>query len=185
MNRNISEINGTIQSEPVGLYGEWVIKVFRADGTVEERVRKNQVTYYGMNRLAARGVVNAPAAGVCGSAAAYVVVGTSTSVPSYTDTQSRVGEVLAGRKLATIVQSREWMALTNTFGGASDSLTGIALDSAAISDYASSADGSTGAGSGSIIFNRVNGIAVTLAQSDILNLTVRIRVGSHDSAHSF
>jgi hypothetical protein len=36
----------------------------------------------------------------------------------------------------------------------------------------------------SFIMNRVNGLGVTLGNSDFLNLTVRVRVGSHDVAHS-
>jgi hypothetical protein len=70
------------------------------------------------------------------------------------------------------------MALTATWAGATDALTGIALDSAGVSDYQNSS-ASTG-----ILGNRVNGLGVALAASDFLNLTVRIRVGSHNNSHT-
>lgn len=186
MKRSTSDVAGTIRNDsPVGLYGEWEVKVVRADGTTETKVLRNTVTARGMNRIAARALYNAPAAGQCGSAAAYIVVGTATAATADTDTQAQVGEVAAGRKIGTaIVQSREWFALTATWAGNADGLTSIALDSAAISDYANSWASDTGAGSGSIIFNRVNGLGVTLQASDFLNLTVRIRVGSHNQAHT-
>jgi hypothetical protein len=74
-------------------------------------------------------------------------------------------------------QSREWIFGVATWGGAADSVTSVALGSAGISIGASSL-------ATSMLANRVNGLGVTLGNSDFLNLTVRVRVGSHDVAHS-
>ena len=166
---------GTITpNDGIGLKGYWDLKITRADGSVEEYTRENIVTATGMNRIADLAL----AANVV-SAFNYIVVGTNTGAPADTDTQAQMGEVTNGRKAASLkVQSREWISLTCTYAGNTDALTGIALDSAAISDYSLSS-ASTG-----LIANRVNGMAVTLQASDFLNLTVRIRVGSHNQAHS-
>lgn len=180
MKRNIFErirdagkaFAGTYDS--VGLKGYWDIEVHRADGSVEKFTRENVVTATGMNRIADLAL----AANVV-SAFNYIVVGTQTSAPADTDTQAQMGEVTNGRKAAAVkVQSREWIALTATWAGNTDGLTSVALDSAAISDYQSSS-AATG-----LIANRVNGMGVTLQASDFLNLTVRIRVGSHNQAHT-
>lgn len=171
------KVAGTIADNTM-LTGYWDIEhhVARPEGgwDVRRETRKNVVTAAGMNRLADLGI----AANVV-SAFAYIVIGTQTSAPADTDTQANMGEVTNGRKIAAVkVQSREWMALTATWAGATDALTSIALDSAGISDYQNSS-ASTG-----ILGNRVNGLGVTLAASDYLNLTVRIRVGSHNQSHS-
>lgn len=168
-------VAGTLRpDEMVAIKGYWDVKVIRADGSIEERTVENVVTAAGMNRIANRAVnmtVN--------SWFNYLVIGTATSAPADTDTQAQIGEVTNGRKVAAVnIQSREWISLTSTWAGNADGLTGIALDSAGISDYVNSS-ASTG-----LLANRVNGMAVTLAASDFLNLTVRIRVGSHNQAHS-
>lgn len=157
------------------LLGEWDIKVVRADGSVERKTIKNIVTRSGMNRLANRGVQ------ATGTSVGYVIcVGTNTAAHSADSAQGNIGEVI--RKTSNFTgagaQSREWLFLQDTFGGASDSLTGIALDSAAICDFPTSSNAS------GIFFNIINGMGVTLAASDLLDLTVRIRVGSHNLSHS-
>lgn len=180
MKRNIFErirdagkaFAGTYDS--VGLKGYWDVEIHRGDGTVERHTRENIVTATGMNRIADLAL----AANVV-SAFNYIVVGTNTGAPADTDTQANVGEVVGGRKAAAVkIQSREWISLTATWAGNTDGVTGLVLDSAAISDFQSS---STATG---LIANRVNGMAVTLQASDFLNLTVRIRVGSHNQAHT-
>lgn len=172
-------VAGTLRpDEMVAIKGYWDIEhhVAQPGGgwKVNRYTRENVVTAAGMNRIANRAVnmtVN--------SWFNYLVIGTQTSAPADTDTQANVGEVTNGRKIAAVnIQSREWISLTSTWAGNADGLTGIALDSAAISDYVNSS-ASTG-----LIANRVNGMAVTLAASDFLNLTVRIRVGSHNQAHT-
>lgn len=173
-------IAGTIAPEhgfddSISVYGEWEIKVIRADGRVERKFRKNIVTRAGLNRLANRAV---QATGT--TPFHQIVVGTATAAATLDSAQGNIGEVI--RKASAITgasaQSREWTFLQCTIGGFSDSLAGVALDSAAISDYPNS-HASTG-----ILANIVNGIGVTLANSDLLDLTVRIRVGSHNLSHS-
>lgn len=163
MTQNISDLSGTIT-----IVGEFDAKIFRGDGTVEEKHIKNIVTRYGLNRLANR-AVNAT-----GTTPAYVIgVGTITAAASLDSTN--FGEV-SRKAAATATQSREFFALVATWAGNSDSVTGVALDSVAILDHASSGQG--------IVFNIANGLGVTLQASDFLNLTGRIRVGSHNLSHS-
>ena len=163
MAQNISDLSGTIT-----IVGEFEAKIFRADGSVEEKKIHNIVTRYGLNRLANR-AVNAT-----GTTPAYVLgVGTVTAAASLDSTN--FGEV-SRKAAATATQSREFFALVATWAGNSDSVTGVALDSVSILDHASSGQG--------IVFNIANGLGVTLQASDFLNLTGRIRVGSHDLSHS-
>ncbi|CAB4165503.1 hypothetical protein UFOVP820_61 [uncultured Caudovirales phage] len=177
MSRNISDVFGTIVPSGIGVFGEWDVRVTRADGTVEEKTLRNTVTAYGLNRIANRAVQ------ATGTTPFYcVAVGTATAAPADTDGPTSLGEVVGGRKtsinLGAAAQSREWVFLTSTFGGFADGLTGIALQSAAIADLPTSSAVAGGIG------NRVNGLGVTLQNSDLLSLTVRIRVGSHNQAHS-
>lgn len=157
-------------ADMIPVVGEFDALIVRADGAVEHRHIKNVVTYRGLNRLAAR-AINAT-----GQTPAYVLgVGTQTAANSLGSTVTQYGEV--SRKTATtVVQSQEWFALTMTWAGNTDGLTGIALDSVAILDHVDSGQG--------IAFNIANGLAVTLQASDFLNLTGRIRVGSHNLGHS-
>ena len=154
------------------LVGEFNARVFRADGTVEDLGwRRNIVTKLGLNRIANR-AVNAS------SPAAYLAIGTLTAAASLNAAITSFGEV--GRKISTVLttnaQSREWFFMVATWGGAADSLTGVALDAAVITDHANSGNGSP--------WNIVTGLGVTLQGSDVLNLTGRIRVGSHDIDHT-
>lgn len=167
-----------VPGDSMAIKGFWDIEhhIAQPEGgwKVRKFTRENIVTAAGMNRIANRAVNMSVT-----SWFNYLVVGTQTSAPADTDTQANMGEVANGRKIAAVnIQSREWISLTCTWAGNADGLTGVALDSAAISDYVNSS-ASTG-----LIANRVNGMAVTLAASDFLNLTVRIRVGSHNQAHS-
>lgn len=170
MNPNTPDnVRGTILPGYIRVEGVWDVVVTRADGRVERKTLKNIVTAAGLNRIANRAI------GTVGSAWAYLMVGTITAAASLDSTN--FGEVANGRKLAaTVVQSREWFALTMTWAGNADSLTGIALDSAAIGCHASSGQGA--------VCNIVNSLQTTLAASDFLLLTARVRVGSHDLAHS-
>lgn len=168
----ISRVNEMIDS--VAVRGEWDIKVVRADGRIERKTVKNVVTRAGLNRIAHRALAHDT------SPFFYIAVGTQTAAHSLNSAQGTLGEVV--RKVSAVgstqAQSREWIFLQCTLGGAADSVTSLALDSAGISDHANS-HASTG-----ILGNMVNGIGVTLANSDLLDLTVRIRVGSHDISHT-
>lgn len=179
MSNRISNVAGTIKTEPAVIHGEFLIRVFRADGRhgggfnlIHERVHKNVVTRYGLNRMANKWVSNA-----ANSAMAYTVIGTQTATHSLDSAQGGIGEVL--RKVAaTVTNSREWAYLQNTYGGASDTLTAVVLDSVGVHDFASS-HASTG-GLGAV----TNGLGVTLAASDLLDVTYRARCGSHNLSHS-
>jgi hypothetical protein len=154
----------------VPITGGFEAVITRADGSKEFRSNHNIVTRYGLNRLAAR-AINATT-----QTPAYVLgVGTVTAAASLDSSVLGFGEV-SRKAAATVVQSQDWIALTMTWAGNTDSLTGVVLDSVAILDHASSGQG--------IAFNIANGLAVTLQASDFLNLTGRIRVGSHDLGQS-
>lgn len=157
--------------------GEVDVEVFRADGAVERKTLRNVVTSRGLNRMANRAVQAAA------TTPFYVIaVGTQTAAHSLGSVQAGLGEVI--RKTSTLTgasaQSREWLFLTCTIGGAADNVTSVFLDSAGIADFPNSyADPSS-----AILGNLVNGIGATLGTSDFLALTVRIRIGSHDLGHS-
>ncbi len=169
----LSKVNGMLQ-DAMPVQGEWDIKVVRADGRIEKKTVRNVVTRVGMNRIAHRAVAGDT------SPFFYIAVGTVTATHSTDSVQGGLGEVK--RKVSAVgstqAQSSEWIFLQCTLGGAADSVTSLALDSAGISDFANS-HASTG-----ILGNLVNGIGVTLANSDLLDLTVRIRVGSHNGTHT-
>lgn len=175
MDRNISEVAGTLVAEQAGpLAGFYDIKIIRHDGTVERRTVRNIVTAQGLNHIANRALNN--------TTPFYVLaVGTATAAASLDSTQAGLGEV-SRKAAASSVQSREWMSLQATWGGAADSITSVALDSAAMMTFPNSYI--TSANSGGAMGNAANGLGVTLGGSDLLDLTVRIRVGSHNLSHS-
>lgn len=156
------------------LIGEFQATIVRANGQIEVGPwTRNQLTSAGLNRIANRAVA------ASGTTPAYILgIGTITAAASLDSVN--FGEVTNGRKTSTVTgasaQSREWFFMNATWAGNADALTAIALDSAAILCHASSGIGA--------VFNIVNGLGVTLQASDFLNLTARIRVGSHDLAHS-
>jgi len=174
MNQSTPEsinVRGTLlPADFVPVWGEWDVEVHRFDGSVERKTLKNIVTSAGLNRLANRAI-----SATVGTPWYVLGVGTVTAAASLDS--ANFGEVAGGRKAAaTVVQSREWFALTMTWAGNADGVTGILLDSAAILCHASSGIGA--------VCNIVNSLNTTLAASDFLNLTARVRVGSHDLAHS-
>lgn len=179
MSRNISDrirqafnvLNGTIDLRSyVPVEGYFDVKVVRADGRIEQRTLRNTVAVTGLNRLAACAVNSA--AGVVNA----LVIGSATAAPALTDSQSSFGEI-SRKSMISQAQSREWFFGVATWGGAADSITSVTLNSAGLTIGTSSL-------ATSFIMNRVNGLGVTLGNSDFLNLTVRVRVGSHDVAHS-
>lgn len=150
-----------------GVTGEFMAEIIRADGSVEHRYMQNIVTRRGLNRLANRAIAGTA------SLAFALSIGTLTADASLDSTG--FGEVTR-KAAATVVQSQDWFALTMTWAGNADGLTGVVLMSPAIVDHASSGQG--------IAWNIANSLNVTLAASDFLNLTARIRVGSHNLGHS-
>lgn len=158
------------------IMGEILVTVHRANGDIEQKVLKNVVTRAGLNRIANR-AVNA----VAGSSPFfYLGVGTQTAVHSLDSVQAGLGEMLrkTSNFVATNAQSREWIFLQATIGGSSDAMTGIQLESVFMTDFQNS-HASTG-----IIGAVTNGLGVNLANSDLLDLTYRIRVGSHNLSQS-
>jgi len=174
----MKHVTSNIAGSLVPIVGEFRAEVFRANpegGWTAEPARwiRNQLTAAGLNRIANR-AVNAT-----GTSPFYIIgVGTATAASSLDSTD--FGEVANGRKTSivtgTSAQSREWIFLQATYAGNTDSLTGIALDSAALLCHASSGQGA--------VANIVNGMGVTLQASDYLFLTGRIRVGSHNLSHT-
>lgn len=160
--------------DDMSICGEWDIKIIRADGSIERKTVKNVVTRAGMNRIAHRAVAHDT------SPFFYIAIGTQTAAHSSDSTQAGLGEVK--RKVSAVgstqAQSSEWIFLQCTIGGSADSVSSLVMDSAGISDGVNS---SSAVG---ILGNLVNGIGVTLANSDLLDLTVRIRCGSHNGAHT-
>ncbi len=178
MGRNTSDVSGSPDISgtlcPLTVQGEFHVKVVRHDGTIEKRVVKNIVTRMGLNHLANRAFTNSTPFYVLG-------VGTVTAAHSLDSTQAGIGEVIR-KAAAASVQSREWFSLQCTIGGAADSVTSVVLDTAAMFTFPTSY--AISATSGGVMGNAANGLAVTLGGSDLLDLTVRIRIGSHDLSHS-
>ena len=106
-----------------------------------------------------------------GSAMAYMAVGTVTTAAALGDT-TLTGEVkrkalstnTAGPTAANVYTA------VMTLGGSADSVTSIAITEAGIFNHASSGNGT--------MFQRVTFAAVTLANSDLLKLTLETNVGS-------
>lgn len=102
------------------------------------------------------------------SAMNYMVVGTVTTAATLTDTLV-TGEVLR-KVLSYGSASNNVFSAVATFGGAADSLTGIALTEAGITNHAGSGMGT--------LYQRVTFSAWTPAASDLLKLTLQTNVGS-------
>lgn len=171
MNRNTPDY---IAGSMIPIVGEWDVLVTRADGSVERRTVHNIVTRAGLNRIANRAVQ------ATGTTPFYnLAIGSHTTASNNSSLDSiDLGEM--SRKGSTVTgasaQSREWLFMTATWAGNADGLSNKLIDAAAICDHPNSGQG--------IVGNIVHGLNVTLQDSDFLNLTCRIRVGSHDLSHS-
>ncbi len=161
--------------ESIVPFGGFHVKVTRFNGSVEEKFVRNIVLSEGLNRIANR-AVNAT-----GTSPFYIIgVGSATATHTLASDQANWGEV--SRKTSNVTgtsaQSREWIFMTQTWAGFADSITSVALDTAFVADFPNS-HATTGA-----YLCAAAGLGVTLANSDYLSLTYRVRVGSHDVAHS-
>lgn len=170
INEGLSKI-----AEQILPLGGFHAKVTRWDGSIEEKFVKNIVLSQGLNRLANRAVQGT------GTSPFYVVgVGTQTAAHSLGSDQGGFGEV--SRKTSNVTgasaQSREWAFMTQTWAGAADGITSVVLETAFISDL------TTSHATNGDYLAAANGLGVTLGNSDFLALTYRVRVGSHDLAHS-
>lgn len=181
MRTDISKPLDTIDDQ-IPLLGTIRVRHFRADGRgdfklIQEKELKNVVTYHGLNRIANR------AAQATATTPFYVIgIGTQSAVHSLGSVQGGVGEVQ--RKTSNFTganaQSCEWIFCQATWGGASDSVQSIDLETVFLADFASSYANASSNCLGAI----ANGLGVTLAGSDLLDLTYRIRIGSHNLGHS-
>lgn len=151
----------------INVQGKWRITITRADGTVEEKVLKNIVTKDGLNAIAELMLGDATGTN---SGFRYIIIGTATAAGSLGSVQSGIGEV--SRKLgSTIASSGEVAIIVATWAGNADSLTGIALGAAGITNHANSGSGVFG--------NHVNSVDATLQASDFLRVQMEIQIGSH------
>lgn len=161
--------------ETIVPFGGYQVKVTRGDGSVEERFVRNIVLKEGLNRIANRAVQ------ASGTSVFYMIgIGSATATHTLASDQPNWGEVSRKSSILTgaSAQSREWIFVSATWAGAADSITSVALDTAFCSDYVNS-HATTGAYLGA-----ASGLGVTLANSDFLMLTYRVRVGSHDIDHT-
>ncbi len=104
------------------------------------------------------------------SGMAYMAIGINTAAPTLGDTL--VGSECLRKALAiasTIAGNNVWTAVC-TFGGAADAITSKELHEAGILNHASSGQGT--------LFQRVTFSTVTLADSDLLKITLETNVGS-------
>ena len=153
----------------VPVEGYWDVEVVRADGSIEKKTLKNIVTANGLNLIADRLINDTD------SKAVWIAVGSWLTSPTLST--SAFGEVVGGRKTGAIsTSSREWAYNQATWGGAADGVTSDDLQQAAICNHQTSGSG--------IVVNIVEGLSTVLADSDFLNLTCRIRVGSHNLANT-
>ena len=169
MSQNISErdILNEFLGDSIFAKGYAIVGIHRAkegggwhDG--EYHRIENQVLAAGLNELAL-GAVN--------SRAVYnwIAVGTQTAAASLGSTWG--GEV--SRKVgATLTTSKMTMILVSTWGGAADSVTSLALETAALCNHVNSGSG--------IPLNILTGVAATLANSDLLSLQMNFQIGSHN-----
>ena len=101
------------------------------------------------------------------SAMAYMAIGSGSTAPALTQT-TLVHEVARKAFASESTTNNVWSAV-NTFGGAADGVTSIQIVEAGIFNHASSGE----------MFQRVTFAAVTLANSDLLKLTLQTNVGSN------
>lgn len=170
MSKNISEQDIVEQFlDKIGVRGYAEIKIWRGEkgyySTEPDEIHcaKNQVLAAGLNELAAKAIVTSrPAYG-------WIAVGSLTATHSLGSTWS--GEV--SRKAGhTVASSKMTMVLVATWGGAADSITSLALETATIVNNANSGSG--------IPLNVLTGVAATLGGSDILSLQMNFQLGSHN-----
>lgn len=104
------------------------------------------------------------------SAMAYMAVGTATAAAALTDT-TLPGEIKRKALSQNTANPNNVYTAVMTVGGAAESIQSIAITEAGIFNHASSGNGT--------MFQRVTFAAVTLADSDLLKLTLQTNVGSN------
>ena len=154
-----------IDNNNVSVRGKWKFTITRADGSIEEHENSNIVTKDGLDLLASLAVT------ATASPAAYIIVGTATAAGSLGSVQGGIGEV--DRKIgSTIASSNEVAILVATWAGNADSISGVALATAGVTNHADSGSG--------VFINHVNSVDATLQDSDFLKVQMEIQIGSHN-----
>ena len=116
---------------------------------------------YIAKRIAAGDTVN--------SAMAYIAVGTATGAAALGDT-TVTGEVKRKITAVTSVLASNVFTAVVTLGGDADSVVSLAITEAGLFNHASSGQGT--------MMQRVTFASVTLANSDLLKITLETNVGS-------
>jgi hypothetical protein len=167
----LNQFNAAVEkAEKEGAYvfGRIRRTITRFDGTEEETLVPNIVTKDGLNGIAELMLGDATGTN---SGFRYLIIGTATAAGSLGSVQGGVGEV--DRKIgATIASSNEVAILVATWAGNADSITGVALGTAAITNHANSGSGVFG--------SHVNSVDATLQASDFLKVQYEIQIGSHN-----
>lgn len=155
-----------VLADHVGPHARWRRVITRADGSVDDCIiPTNIVTKDGLNALASRGVADTT------SPIGYLAIGTVTAQHSLGSVVTGFGEI--SRKTPSIkASSGEVIIVAMTWAGNADSITGVALGSAACVNHANSGLG--------IAYNLTNSVNATLQASDFLLLQVEIQIGSHN-----
>lgn len=104
-----------------------------------------------------------------GSAMAYMAVGTTSTAAALGDT-TLAGEVKRKALSTNSAITANVYTAVMTLGGSADSVSSIAITEAGLFNHASSGQGT--------MFQRVTFAAVTLANSDLLKITLETNVGS-------
>lgn len=101
---------------------------------------------------------------------AHMAVGTSVTAAALTDT-TLPGEIKRKALATNSALVNNVYTAVATFGGAAESITSVAITEAGILNHASSGQGT--------LFQRVTFAAVTLANSDLVKITLETNVGSN------
>jgi hypothetical protein len=132
---------------------------------VVEDLIVNNGRIYLARRIAGGDTQTAP-----GSAMAYMAVGTATAAAALTDT-TLPGEIKRkGLAVNSALVNNVYTAVS-TYGGAAESIQSIAITEAGVFNHANSGQGT--------MMQRVTFAAVTLADSDLLRITLETNVGSN------
>jgi len=141
-----------------------IVQAYRGDGSIQNLEVQDLIVNTGRTFLAQR------IGGSVASAMAYMAVGTVTTAASLTDT-TLVGEITRKALAVASATTNNIFQGISTFGGAADSVQSIAITEAGIFNHASSGNGT--------MFQRVTFASVTLADSDLLKVTLETNIGSN------
>lgn len=141
-------------------------EIIRANGEVEDVCVEDMIVNAGRIYLAKR----IASGDTVASAMAYMAVGTGATGPALTDT-TLPGEIKRKALSTNSTLVNNIHTCVATFGGASESIQSIAITEAGIFNHATSGNGT--------MFQRVTFASVTLADSDLLKITLETNVGSN------